>query len=1430
MTLGRPHLTQTPIPAAPSLPAGSDTGISDSDGITDIALPTLVGKSLPGAAITVYDNDFNPTSIVGTGTADANGNYDIVLSQALNDGKHSLTVTAQAPDDTVSQHSAALFITVDTSPPDLPTAPILLAADDSGPSAQDGVTSKNILHLTGFSEPGATVFLYNVALYGTKDDNFAAPSGGALASAVVGQDGTYTITTGTLPDGTYKFGVVAEDIAGNFTQKFTKDSPIVYTTITVDTAAPAAPPAPSLSPGSDTGSLRTDGLTSVDTPTVTGTAEANATVELFDGTSMVGTATADKNGAYAITASMLDEGPHTLTVKAADQAGNISDASAPLNIVVDETAPTGTITPLAVPIFGSIAFTLNFSEPVTGLTARALQVVTTGGASGEIASVTGSGSTWTVTVEGLTGAGTVSLALADGTHVTDLAGNPASISQSEYYTLPGGNARQPAVVATLSANATTDLKLATSASGRLVAFDTSDSLVNGAGTAGTNVYVKDMSTGALTLVSTGLGGTPSNGTSGYPSLSDDGRTIAFISNATNLVAGGPTDGSNNVYVAHLTPSANGQSLTVSGVTLVSTGNGEHGVGYVGQGYSSPALSGDGEHVAFVSNQALMAGVVPGYNVYEQNLQTGSLTLISAGTDGTGGSLGGYSHTFGEADSVYPSISYDGSRIAYESNAENLTSTTPAILNERTYVYDAATGSTTGFYGADQLGIVPYQGDSNINDDRPQISSNGTWLTYSIIQDDSAITAPPSIFLVQQNVENPSVPLQVLTSQALDSEAESASVSSDGRYVSYVSGLNAATLLDTISKTTTPIASVAVQLVQSPVTGGLAPVGDPVLTDDGNAVAYTSGPLVGGGSQIVLDSLVPVVGVEPVGNDDRFDAAAWHEVQMDGLLVSGTSNEPDGAKVLLNLTDSAGNALGTQLTATVTGGVWSTTIPSATLAPLGDGIYTLSAAVDGPEGASFPVGPAFTVDTVAPDTPDAPKLDASADTSLAGDGSATSQDTPTVTGLADAGATITLYDANDPSPNTAIGTTTADSNGVYAVAPEMALSDGTHILEVTATDAAGNVSALSAGDTFVVDTMPPDAPNAPALAVGSDTGSDITDHITNSTMPSLVGLAEANALVTLYDTDGISVVGTGTASASGTYAITPDNSLSVGVHDLTVTATDAAGNASPHSAAETITIDTLAPLMPVITSVSGVIVDGGSLGPLVEVDGTAEPGSTVMLQLDGGSTDLGMATVDADGDYAIDSEALPAGPHMLSVVATDVAGNASQPSLQTAVTIANIGGVPPAGSITGVAEDGLLVGSTVFADTNNDGILNSGEVSSITDTLGVWTLNTNDQLQPLVAMGGTDSETGLVLPGELQAPAGATQINPLTTLLAHLSKVSSMPVTASLIAVENQALGLDAGTDLLHIDPIALANGSSPDATALAASTKVMDTAPSPWRT
>ena len=92
----------------------------------------------------------------------------------------------------------------------------------------------------------------------------------------------------------------------------------------------------------DTGSSSTDNITSVTTPTFTGSgAEAGATVTLFDtnGTTVLGTATADGSGNWSITSSTLTGGSHTLTAKQTDIAGNISAASAGLSVTIDTTAP-----------------------------------------------------------------------------------------------------------------------------------------------------------------------------------------------------------------------------------------------------------------------------------------------------------------------------------------------------------------------------------------------------------------------------------------------------------------------------------------------------------------------------------------------------------------------------------------------------------------------------------------------------------------------------------------------------------------------------------------------------------------------------------------------------------------------------------------------------------------------------------------------------------------------------------------------------------------------------------------------------------------------------------------------------------------------------------------------------------------------------------
>ena len=396
-------MSQTPTPAAPSLPFGEDSGSSDSDGIIDVNNPILTGQTLPNAVITLYDNN-TATSIaeanadaISVVTADANGFYSFYPFPFLDDGKHSLTITATAPGGTQSEFSAPLAIVVDTSKPDAPVAPQLAAGYDTGASAEDGITDKNVVQLTGQAEPGSTVALYLADLDKSKITTNNEIKGPALATAVTAANGTYTLTTAKLADGIYNFSVTATDVAGNVSM------PSAPSSFTIDTMAPAAPSAASLSPGTDTGVSHTDGLTDNAAPAITGTAEANATVSVYDqNAGLIGKGTADANGNYAITpTSPLSDGAHAILVVATDAAGNVSAQSPQLNIDVDTQAATGTsAADPSTATLGEVIFDLHFSEPVSGLTKRALQLTATGSASGDIGAVTGSGTDYTVTVSG----------------------------------------------------------------------------------------------------------------------------------------------------------------------------------------------------------------------------------------------------------------------------------------------------------------------------------------------------------------------------------------------------------------------------------------------------------------------------------------------------------------------------------------------------------------------------------------------------------------------------------------------------------------------------------------------------------------------------------------------------------------------------------------------------------------------------------------------------------------------------------------------------------------------------------------------------------------------------------------------------------------------------------------------------------------------
>ena len=294
----------TTAPAAPpsrGLLASDDSG-AVGDGITDVSMPHLKGSAEFGSTVRL----FLGATLIGTGTA-TGGTYTILPGSALADGTYSVTATATDAAGNVSPIGTPFALTIDTTPPAAPPAPALLAADDSG-AAGDGLTNVNKPHLKGTAEAGSTVRLF---------------IGGSVVGSGVAAGGSYSILlTSALADGTYSVRATATDTAGNVGPS----GPAFA--LTIDTAAPAAPTAPSLLAADDSG-FAGDGITNVNRPRLTGTAESGATVRLFVAGSFAGSGVA-AGGSYTIKLNgTWSDGTYSVTATATDAAGTSAQPDRP---------------------------------------------------------------------------------------------------------------------------------------------------------------------------------------------------------------------------------------------------------------------------------------------------------------------------------------------------------------------------------------------------------------------------------------------------------------------------------------------------------------------------------------------------------------------------------------------------------------------------------------------------------------------------------------------------------------------------------------------------------------------------------------------------------------------------------------------------------------------------------------------------------------------------------------------------------------------------------------------------------------------------------------------------------------------------------------------------------------------------------------------
>ena len=219
--------------------------------------------------------------------------------------------------------------------------------------------------------------------------------------------------------------------------------------------------------------------------------------------------------------------------------------------------------------------------------------------------------------------------------------------------------------------------------GRYVAFssDASDLVPNDTNGNARDIFVRDMQTGTTTLVSINAAGTGSgNQSSTFPRISTDGRYVAFVSLATNLVVTNDTNepfGGFDIFV---------RDLQTGTTTLVSVNAAGTASGNQGSEQQDWTISPDGRYVAFTSWASDLVNndtnIVP--DVFVRDLWIGTTTLVSVNAGGTGS---------GNHDSFHPAISSDGRYVAFTSYASDLVANDTNDTTD-TFVRDLQTGTTT----------------------------------------------------------------------------------------------------------------------------------------------------------------------------------------------------------------------------------------------------------------------------------------------------------------------------------------------------------------------------------------------------------------------------------------------------------------------------------------------------------------------------------------------------------------------------------------------------------------------------------------------------------------------------------------------------------------------------------------------------------------
>jgi Tol biopolymer transport system component len=243
-----------------------------------------------------------------------------------------------------------------------------------------------------------------------------------------------------------------------------------------------------------------------------------------------------------------------------------------------------------------------------------------------------------------------------------------------------------------------------SADGRFVAFASHASNLVAADTNGCrDVFLRDLVLGSTKIVSLSSDGTQGNGDSWAPSLSGDGRFVAFASMATNLVPG-DTNGLTDVFVRDLQAGVT-QRVSISSSAAQANGRSDW-----------CSISSGGKRVAFAS---LASNLCPDdvngtWDIFVRDIHSGSTSCVSLSLAGVPGN--GRSYT--------PSITASGDAVTFESAASDLVPGDTNNCNDNdAFVRDLVTGLTT------RVSVSSSGAQANGYSDEPFISPDGRWVAF-----------------------------------------------------------------------------------------------------------------------------------------------------------------------------------------------------------------------------------------------------------------------------------------------------------------------------------------------------------------------------------------------------------------------------------------------------------------------------------------------------------------------------------------------------------------------------------------------------------------------------------------------------------------------------------------------------------------------------